>query len=106
MRDRRKPSTSAIEVLGDTSPGEDTHFVEPVFTHCGPRKSRLCSQPDVDWFVRPPQVLEDDADLAMMNLTRMAHNPEEYVGPLSDCVLQDHEEMELLLEAYLQVPHG
>ncbi|CAM9260732.1 unnamed protein product [Laminaria digitata] len=47
-------------------------------------------------------VLEDDTDLAMMNLTRMYQNPEDYVQPLSVEVLEDHEEMELLLEAYLQ----
>lgn len=49
------------------------------------------------------KVLEDDTDLAMMNLTRMCQNPEDYVPPLSKEVLGDHEEIELLLEAYLQV---
>lgn len=49
------------------------------------------------------KVLEDDTDLAMMNLTRMYQNPEDYVQPLCAEVLEDHEEMELLLEAYLQV---
>ena len=61
--------------------------------------------------LRPPlffvfifsKVLEDDTDLAMMNLTRMYQNPEDYVQPLCVEVLEDHEEMELLLEAYLQV---
>lgn len=48
-------------------------------------------------------MLEDDTDLAMMNLTRMYQNPEDYVQPFSVEVLEDHEEMELLLEAYLQV---
>ncbi|CAM9877879.1 unnamed protein product [Ectocarpus sp. 13 AM-2016] len=47
-------------------------------------------------------VLEDDTDLAMMNLTRMYQSPEDYLPPLSIEVLEDHEEMELLLEAYLQ----
>eukprot|EP00752_Nemacystus_decipiens_P002877 g2677.t1 len=47
-------------------------------------------------------VLEDDTDLAMMNLTRMYQSPEDYLPPLSAEVLEDHEEMELLLEAYLQ----
>ncbi|CAN0090517.1 unnamed protein product, partial [Hapterophycus canaliculatus] len=47
-------------------------------------------------------VLEDDTDLAMMNLTRMYQSPEDYVPPLAQEVLEDHEEMELLLEAYLQ----
>ncbi|CAM9510961.1 unnamed protein product [Ectocarpus fasciculatus] len=47
-------------------------------------------------------VLEDDTDLAMMNLTRMFQSPEDYLPPLSTEVLEDHEEMELLLEAYLQ----
>lgn len=51
----------------------------------------------------PKQVLEDDTDLAMMNLTRMCQSPEDYVPPLAQEVLEDHEEMELLLEAYLQV---
>lgn len=41
--------------------------------------------------------------MAMMNLTRMFQSPEDYVPPLSTEVLEDHEEMELLLEAYLQV---
>lgn len=49
------------------------------------------------------KVLEDDTDLAMMNLTRMCQSPEDYVPPLSKEVLGDHEEIELLLEAYLQV---
>lgn len=48
-------------------------------------------------------MLEDDTDLAMMNLTRMYQSPEDYLPPLSTEVLEDHEEMELLLEAYLQV---
>lgn len=48
-------------------------------------------------------MLEDDTDLAMMNLTRMCQSPEDYVPPLSKEVLGDHEEIELLLEAYLQV---
>lgn len=48
-------------------------------------------------------MLEDDTDLAMMNLTRMLQSPEDYLPPLSTEVLEDHEEMELLLEAYLQV---
>lgn len=39
----------------------------------------------------------------MMNLTRMYQSPEDYLPPLSTEVLEDHEEMELLLEAYLQV---
>lgn len=39
----------------------------------------------------------------MMNLTRMYQSPEDYMPPLSTEVLEDHEEMELLLEAYLQV---
>lgn len=39
----------------------------------------------------------------MMNLTRMYQSPEDYLPPLSAEVLEDHEEMELLLEAYLQV---
>ncbi|CAN0260666.1 unnamed protein product, partial [Ectocarpus sp. 8 AP-2014] len=47
-------------------------------------------------------VLEDDTDLAMMNLTRMYQSPGDYLPPLSAEVLEDHEEMELLLEAYLQ----
>ncbi|CAM9255219.1 unnamed protein product [Pylaiella littoralis] len=47
-------------------------------------------------------VLEDDTDLAMMNLTRMYQSPEDYLPPLSTEVLEDHEEVELLLEAYLQ----
>ncbi|CAM9202332.1 unnamed protein product [Scytosiphon promiscuus] len=47
-------------------------------------------------------VLEDDTDLAMMNLTRMCQSPEDYLPPLAQEVLEDHEEMELLLEAYLQ----
>lgn len=51
----------------------------------------------------PEQVLEDDTDLAMMNLTRMCQSPEDYLPPLAQEVLEDHEEMELLLEAYLQV---
>ncbi|CAN0584517.1 unnamed protein product, partial [Ectocarpus sp. 12 AP-2014] len=38
----------------------------------------------------------------MMNLTRMYQSPEDYLPPLSTEVLEDHEEMELLLEAYLQ----
>jgi len=50
-----------------------------------------------------PKVLEDDTDLAMMNLTRMYQSPEDYLPPLSAEVLEDHEEMELLLEAFLQV---
>lgn len=44
--------------------------------------------------------------MAMMNLTRMYQSPEDYVPPLSAEVLEDHEEMELLLEAYLQVGEG
>lgn len=51
------------------------------------------------------QVLEDDSDLAMMNLTRMQQSPEDYLPPMATEVLEDHEEMELLLEAYLQVGH-
>lgn len=39
----------------------------------------------------------------MMNLTRMFQSPDDYLPPLSAEVLEDHEEMELLLEAYLQV---
>ncbi|CAM9806502.1 unnamed protein product [Choristocarpus tenellus] len=46
--------------------------------------------------------LEVDMDLAMMNLTKMMQCPEDYAPPISQDVLEDHEEMELLLEAYLQ----
>lgn len=64
----------------------DPELCLPLLVMCGVRK-----------------VLEDDMDLAMMNLTRMFITPEDYVPPLPPEVLQDHEEMELLLEAYLQV---
>ncbi|CAM9500048.1 unnamed protein product [Phaeothamnion confervicola] len=48
------------------------------------------------------QVLEEDEDLALMNLTKMKNDPEAYEMPLKLEVLEDHEEVELLLEAYLQ----
>ncbi|CAM9197108.1 unnamed protein product [Chrysoparadoxa australica] len=46
--------------------------------------------------------LDDDEDLALMNLTKMKNHPEAYMLPLSAEVEDDHEEVELLLESYLQ----
>lgn len=47
-------------------------------------------------------VLEEDEDLALMNLTKMKDNPALYKMPLAPEVAEDHEEIELLLECYLQ----
>ncbi|KAG5182069.1 hypothetical protein JKP88DRAFT_319716 [Tribonema minus] len=47
-------------------------------------------------------LLEEDEDLAMMQLTKMREHPENYALPLSHEVEEDHEEVELLLESFLQ----
>ncbi len=48
-------------------------------------------------------VLDDDADLALMNLSRLITHPERFVFPLSQSILnQEADEPELILEAYLE----
>jgi len=48
-------------------------------------------------------VLDEDEDLALMNLSRLITHPERFVQPVPDKVLQEEsDEPELILEAYLQ----
>lgn len=50
-------------------------------------------------------VLDDDEDLALMNLSRLITHPERFIQPVSDEVLhEESDEPELILEAYVQ--HG
>ena len=48
-------------------------------------------------------VLDDDEDLALMNLSRLISHPERFILPVSEKVLhEESDEPELILEAYLQ----
>mmetsp|Transcript_8190 Transcript_8190/g.12139 ORF Transcript_8190/g.12139 Transcript_8190/m.12139 type:complete len:454 (+) Transcript_8190:137-1498(+) len=60
----------------------------------------------VQGFVRALNlVLDDDEDLALMNLSRLITNPERFIQPVSEEVLhEESDEPELILEAYVQ--HG
>ena len=48
-------------------------------------------------------LIENDDEMALMNLTLLRENPELYRPPLSRALLASHEEIEELLEAHLQV---
>lgn len=48
-------------------------------------------------------VLDDDADLALMNLSRLITHPERFIFPLSPAILnQEADSPELILEVYLE----
>ena len=48
-------------------------------------------------------VLDDDEDLALMNLSRLITHPERFIQPVSEEILhEESDEPELILEAYLQ----
>lgn len=48
-------------------------------------------------------VLDDDEDLALMNLSRLITHPERFIQPVSQEILhEESDEPELILEAYLQ----
>jgi len=49
------------------------------------------------------QVLNEDSDMALMNLSRLLTNPERFVFPVSQQILSEEaDEPELILEAYLE----
>jgi Mg2+ and Co2+ transporter CorA len=49
------------------------------------------------------QVLNDDEDMALMNLSRLLTHPERFIMPVSPDILnEESDEPELILEAYLQ----
>jgi hypothetical protein len=58
----------------------------------------------VQGFVRAMNlVLNDDADMALMNLSRLVTHPERFIQPVPDEILaEESDEPELILEAYLQ----
>jgi magnesium transporter len=48
-------------------------------------------------------ILDDDEDMALMNLSRLISHPERFLQPVSQDVLgEESDEPELILEAYLQ----
>lgn len=58
----------------------------------------------VQGFVRAlNHVLDEDEDMALMNLSRLVSHPERFVQPVSTQVLEEEsDEPELILEAYMQ----
>ena len=58
----------------------------------------------VQGFVRAIQcVLNEDEDMALMNLSHLLTRPERFIQPVSDAILEEEsDEPELILEAYLQ----
>jgi len=58
----------------------------------------------VQGFVRAMnQILDDEEDMALMNLSRIISNPERFIQPVPQEVLnEESDEPELILEAYLQ----
>lgn len=49
------------------------------------------------------QVLDEDEDMALMNLSRLITHPDRFIQPVSEDVLhEESDEPELILEAYLQ----
>ena len=49
------------------------------------------------------QILNDDEDMALMNLSRLLSHPERFILPVSpDIINEESDEPELILEAYLQ----
>jgi magnesium transporter len=58
----------------------------------------------VQGFIRAiNQVLDEDEDLALMNLSRLITHPERFIQPVSEEILhEESDEPELILEAYLQ----
>lgn len=50
------------------------------------------------------QVLDEDEDMALMNLSRLLSHPERFIQPVSQAVLEEEsDEPELILEAHLQI---
>jgi magnesium transporter len=50
------------------------------------------------------RILNEDEDMALMNLTRLIPHPERYIQPVSTAVLEEEsDEPELILEAHLQI---
>jgi magnesium transporter len=50
------------------------------------------------------RTLDEDEDMALMNLSRLLTNPERFIQPVSPAVLEEEsDEPELILEAHLQV---
>lgn len=58
----------------------------------------------IQGFVRAlNEMLDEDEDMALMNLSRLLTHPERFVQPVSQDILQEEsDEPELILEAYLQ----
>lgn len=58
----------------------------------------------VEGFVRAMNlILDDEEDMALMNLSRLISNPERFIQPVSQDVLnEESDEPELILEVYLQ----
>ncbi|KAL7432694.1 hypothetical protein ACHAXH_008496, partial [Discostella pseudostelligera] len=58
----------------------------------------------VKGFVRAMnELLDEDEDMALMNLSRLVTHPERFVQPVSQAILhEESDEPELILEAYLQ----
>lgn len=47
------------------------------------------------------EILNNDDDMALMNLTQMRKNPSLYIAPLDQSVMASHEIIEVLFESYL-----
>lgn len=62
----------------------------------------------VQGFVRAMNlILDDEEDMALMNLSRLISNPERFIQPVSQQVLnEESDEPELILEVYLQQANG
>jgi len=52
------------------------------------------------------ELLDNDRDMALMNLTKLYETPNKYSEQNNEAWFDDHEEIELLLEAYLQAVDG
>ncbi len=62
----------------------------------------------VQWFMRAvTQVLNEDEDMALMNLSRLITHPERFIQPVPASVLEEEsDEPELILVSYVSSPFG
>jgi len=114
MEDARKTNQRAVKAmsdlrgeahnrrgrsLGGAGPGE--HAQERLRLH---KDEVKLMEGRVQGFVRAMnEVLDDDEDMTLMNLSRLLTHPERFIQPVSQEILhEESDEPELILEAYLQ----
>jgi magnesium transporter len=108
MQDVKKVYHRAERVMGELR--GDSHNRAGAVTEYDQERLRLHKDEvnlmdrRVQGFVRAiNQVLDEDEDMTLMNLTRLLTHPDRFVQPVSRAVLEEEsDEPELILETYLQ----